>query len=80
MRNLRALGIKWTNGRAEDIRRRFQPKSHPILREEDWGTNITKRKLCKNAVNNFVEQTAKMNDSIDDIKLQHRVSLVKFGK
>ena len=32
-----ALGIKWTNGRAEDIRRRFQSKSHPILREKRFG-------------------------------------------
>ena len=43
------------------------------------GTNITKLQALQNAVNNFVEQTAKMNDSIDDIKLQHRVSLVKFA-
>ena len=46
---------------------------------EDLGENITKLEALQDAVNNFVKQTAKMNDSIKDVNLQHRVSLVKFA-
>ena len=55
------------------------PNHIQFYERRDLGTNITKLQALQNAVNNFVEQTAKMNDSIDDIKLQHRVSLVKFA-
>ncbi len=65
-----------------------EPKTSPedsnpdhiqFYEKRDLGTNITKLQALQDAVNNFVEQTAKMNDSIDDVKLQHRVSLVKFA-
>ena len=55
------------------------PNHIQFYERRDLGPNITKLQALQNAVNNFVEQTAKMNDSIDDIKLQHRVSLVKFA-
>lgn len=56
------------------------PNHIQFYERRDLGTNITKLQALQNAVNNFVEQTAKMNDSIDDIKLQHRSFPCKICK